>query len=78
MTLRYSMMELLASAALASGLLAGLIHLIIVLIVIAIVYYLLVWVIGMLEAPAIIAKLVGALCALIALFFIVNFLLSLI
>jgi len=74
------MMEMLffaASSAFASGLLAGLIHLIIVLIVIAIVYYLLVWVIGLLGAPAVIAKLVGVLCALIALFFIINFLLAL-
>ena len=67
----------IGATVIASGLLAGLIHLLIVLIVLAIVYYLLAWVLGALGAPAMITKLVMILCAVIALYFIVIFLLSL-
>ncbi len=61
----------------STGLLTGLIHLIITLIVIAIVYFICQWVLGQLGAPAMIEKLIMILCALIALYFVVVFLLGL-
>ena len=65
------------SAAAPAGLITGLIHLIIILIVIAILYYIGVWIGGALSAPAMILKLWLILCALIALYFVVMFLLTL-
>lgn len=70
-------LALLASAAMPAALLSGLIHLLIVLIVLAIVYYLFAWILGALGAPPMILKLVMILCAVIALYFVATFLLSL-
>ena len=69
---------LLASAALSAGLLTALVHLIIVLIVIAIIYYIGVWIGGALSAPPMILKLWLILCAVIALYFVIVFLLTLV
>jgi hypothetical protein len=63
-------------AASSSGLLIGLVHLIITLIVLAICYYIIAWILGKLGAPAIIGTLVMILFALIALYFVIVFLLS--
>ncbi len=64
------------AAAGTAGLLTGLIHLLIILIIIAIVYYLGAMVIGRLGGEGIITTLWMALCALIALYFVITFLLS--
>lgn len=70
-------MTTLLAAFASSGLLSGLIHLLIVLIIIAILYYILVWILGALGAPAMITKLVMILCAVIGIYFVVMFLLTL-
>jgi len=71
------MFTFLAATA-SAALLSGLIHLIIVLIVIAIIYYLGSWAIGKLGAPAMVATLWMILCVVIALYFIITFLLALV
>ncbi len=74
------MITTLLTTVIGAGLLAGLIHLLIVLIVIAIIYYIGAAIIGALApatGAAMISKLWLVLCALIALYFVVIFLLTL-
>ncbi len=74
------MITLLAAAAAEAALFHGLFHLVVILIVIAILYYIGAWIIGAL-APATgagtVLKLWLILCGLIALYFVVMFLLTL-
>jgi hypothetical protein len=67
---------MILSLSLGAGLLPALIHPLILLIVLAIVYYIIAWVLGQIGAPAVIGKLVLILCAVIALFWVITFLLG--
>jgi hypothetical protein len=68
---------LLLTAAAPAGLIIGLIHLIIILIVIAIIYYIGAAIAAKIGADPMIIWLWMILCALIALYFVVMFLLTL-
>ena len=62
----------------AAALLPGLLHLCIFLIVLAIIYYALAWILGAIGAPATILTLLKILCAIIALYYVVLFLLAIV